>query len=354
MPSFNLSPISCAYQTQNFKLFIMRKHQLLNLTFLFCASLLFQNAVHAKVWRVNNNAGVSADFASLTLAFNSAAVQNDDTLYIEGSATSYTSATLSKRLILIGTGYLLSGPGANLGLQANSNPANLSSIYVDSLASGSTFMGLSGYFQIDSRTDDLKFIRTALYFDVGSVFANSIARNWIINKCLIGLNLNYPLDNIQITNSIARYSIVNTPNVTNGLIRNNIFTIPLITSNSYISNNIFTGSLTATNCAVKYNISNANNLPAGFNNQVNISESSLFVGSGSDDGRYMLAANSPAIGAGEPINGVTPDAGAFGTADPYRLSGIPAIPTIYSLTVPASIPANATSMTITFSTRSNN
>jgi hypothetical protein len=215
-------------------------------------------------------------------------------------------------------------------------------------------MGLSAYLQIDTRTDGLKFIRSAIYFDAGTVHSNSIAQNWILNKCLIGLNFTFPLDNIQITNCIARYSIVNIPNVNNGLIRNNVFSVPLNISNTYISNNIFTSSLSATNCAIKFNISNTHNLPAGFNNQVNISESSLFVGSGSEDGRYMLAANSPAIGAGEPLNGVTPDAGPFGTADPYRLSGIPAIPTIYSLTVPASIPANATSMTITFSTRSNN
>jgi hypothetical protein len=107
---------------------------------------------------------------------------------------------------------------------------------------------------------------------------------------------------------------------------------------------------------VKYNVSNQNNLPDPVvnNNKVNQNAALFFVGGTSADAQYQLGATSPALAAGEPINGVTPDAGAFGTADPYRLSGIPPIPAIYSLTVPASVPATATSMTITFSTRSNN
>ncbi|WP_315820967.1 hypothetical protein [Paraflavitalea speifideaquila] len=51
---------------------------------------------------------------------------------------------------------------------------------------------------------------------------------------------------------------------------------------------------------------------------------------------------------------MTPDCGAFGGNDPYKLSGIPAIPSIYLLTVPASIPSGSSSMNVTFSTRNNN
>ncbi|MEQ1554417.1 MAG: hypothetical protein ABL929_09580, partial [Ferruginibacter sp.] len=74
----------------------------------------------------------------------------------------------------------------------------------------------------------------------------------------------------------------------------------------------------------------------------------------STDGQWRLKAGSPAIAAGETVLGITPDCGAYGTADPYVLSGIPPIPTIYLLTVPAAIASNATTMPITISTKSNN
>jgi hypothetical protein len=57
-----------------------------------------------------------------------------------------------------------------------------------------------------------------------------------------------------------------------------------------------------------------------------------------EDARYQLAPNSPARGAGE--NGT--DCGAFGGDDPYVLSGIPDIPSIYQLTVPSQVPQNGT------------
>lgn len=65
--------------------------------------------------------------------------------------------------------------------------------------------------------------------------------------------------------------------------------------------------------------------------------------------RYTLATASPAKGAGE--NGV--DAGAFGGDDPYVLGGVPFIPTITQLTVPATAPQNGT-MTVTIKAQTNN
>lgn len=318
-----------------------------------CCQLIVTSS-QAKVWRVNNNAGVSADFAQIWTAVQSSAVQNDDTLYIEGSATGYTFAQVSKRLVFIGPGYLLSGANGNPGLQWNPNPAHANELHLDSLASGSTFLGFSAYIRTSSDVDNLKFIRCSFFVDPLFTVANSSANNWVINKCAFGGNFPYRYENIAITNSLALYSGITISNAINGLIRNNVFANSFSVANSYVSNNIFLNAFSAVNSSVKYNIATGNVLPAGNNNIVNVPQADLFVGTGSDDGRYQLKAGSPAIGAGEPINGVTPDIGAFGTADPYRLSGIPPIPTIYNLTVPAAIPATATSITVTFSTRSNN
>lgn len=315
---------------------------------------------HAKVWRVNNNAAVSANFTTLTAAVANAAVLNGDTLYVEGSATNYDGVTLTKRLVIIGTGYLLSGTGSNTGLQFNPNPSVLGNVTLDSLASGSTFEGLSISAYMNSNVDNITFARCSLNLQQFNFIPNSFAiSNLVVKQCkgYIGLN-SYKLENPQVINSIFVSSQAQLGNVINGLFRNNTLIAGGATlNNCYVSNNVFSFvSLTFSNCLVKYNVSNQNNLPDPVlnNNKVNQNAALFFVGGASADAQYQLVATSPALTAGEPINGVTPDAGAFGTADPYRLSGIPPIPTIYSLTVPASVPATATSMTITFSTRSNN
>ena len=110
------------------------------------------------------------------------------------------------------------------------------------------------------------------------------------------------------------------------------------------------------NVTVKNNISGGTNLPVGNGNVNSQPDATVFQGltGNSTDGQWRLKLGSPAIGAGETISSITPDCGAFGTADPYKLSGIPAIPTIYLLTVPASVTSSATTMPITISTRSNN
>lgn len=323
--------------------------------FMMAAILMQAGIVQAKVWRINNATGVSADFKEVSTAIANNFVTPGDTLYIEGSAANYNSITLTKKLVLIGSGYLLSGTGANTGLQAMGMSTKIASVLIDSLASGSTFMGLSSPIYLYASVDDVTITRCEGNITVYTPIANSKIANLIINKCIGHSDLSLTtVENIKITNCIF-INAFTLNRVINGLVRNNIFVSTATIANSYVSNNIFLNTLNISTSTVKYNIASmANTLPAGNNNQNGISATVLFENTGSFDGKYQLKAGSPAIGAGEPIGGITPDAGAFGTADPYRLSGIPPIPTIYSLTVPPSIPASATSMDITFSTRSNN
>lgn len=341
------------------------------LSFLFVL-LLSLSVTQAKVWRVNNNSNARADFASLALAAANASVVNDDTVYIEGSSTIYnTSFTLTKRLIVIGTGYLLSGAGANTGLQANPNPAvDIGYITLDSLSSGSKFIGFahgsSGYFYINPRTDNITLERSQvqIYFSGSASSTSNRLSNWVINKCYITywqLPAAFYFENLTLTNNIfvTLYQAVAT-NYISALVRNNTF-VGLSSVNfgsSYFANNILSGvsSVDLSSSTVKNCISTSALLPAGNGNQNSISAALIFVGASgnSNDGQYQLRSGSPAIAAGETVSGITPDCGAFGTADPYRLSGIPPIPTIYALTVPASVPSSNTSMTITVSARSNN
>jgi len=331
-------------------------------------------AANAKIWRVNNNAGVTADFTDMPACIASASVVNDDTIHVEASAVGYTFFTLNKRLVIIGTGYFLSGANSNPGLQANPNPATLDYFFVDTLASGSQFIGLNFFNGIYTANggqgaDNITITRCRLpnlYLGYQSPSAGADYTGWTINKCYITTTTasSRPVKNAAITNNVCSgvFDLSNAGDL-NNLVRNNVFRASVNINNTYFSNNIInTGTFTSTSSSVKNNTC-IGNAPTGFATFVGVNgnvaselDANIFQGptGNSTDGQWRLKAGSQAIGTGETVNSITPDRGAFGTADPYILSGIPPIPTIYSLTVPGSVPSNATTMPITISTKSNN
>jgi hypothetical protein len=72
-------------------------------------------------------------------------------------------------------------------------------------------------------------------------------------------------------------------------------------------------------------------LPEGGGNLNGFNLADVFVSSGNEETRWMLKTGSPATGTG--FNGV--DMGAFGGANPYRLSGVAPRPRITRFVVPA-------------------
>jgi hypothetical protein len=344
--------------------------------FLLTTIIFLAASVNAKVWRVNNTPGVLADFIDMPTAMASALVLNDDTIHVEASVTSYAGFRLTKRLVIIGTGYFLSGANSNVGLQANTNSAKFagSVIEFDSTGSASTIIGLDNFFMgigqsLGSATDNITITRcnfTGVGLNYGFT-PNTKMTGWKINKCHITSTLgsgSLVLQNWEVINNIFTGSMdmTNTNNL-NNLVRNNVFRSGMSLYSAYFANNIIINTtFTATNVTVKNNtcISTA---PAGFapfvgvnGNVANETDANIFQGisSNSTDGQWRLKVGSQAIGTGETVSAITPDRGAFGTADPYVLSGIPSIPTIYLLTVPAAVASNATTMPITISTKSNN
>lgn len=325
--------------------------------------------VNAKVWRVNNNAGVVADFTTVATAVTAAAA--GDTIYIEGSATAYSGSAVNKKLTFIGTGYFISGNNSNAGLQANPNEAKIGGMGLDSAASGSVFLGLAGLSIYNANAagfgaDNITISRC----EVGNIGiywspqAGCIANNWNINKSYISNVGNIVImQNWNVSNNIfvGALDMSNQANAGN-TIRNNVFRAGITLYNAYFANNIIYTTVNFTNVVVKNNLAISN--PSGFatyvgtnNNTAGHTDAQMFQGlsGNSTDGQWRLAASSPAIDAGLTVGAVTtPDAGAFGGPDPYKLSGIANIPTIYSLTVPASIPSGSNSMNISFSTRNNN
>jgi len=334
------------------------------------ALLFVSSAVYAKIWRVNNIPGAATDFTTFDACITNASVVNGDTVHIESSATAYSNSTnINKRLVFIGTGYFLSGATGNAGLQANTEPAFFNApLRFDSLGSGSRFLGLDlrSDLYLDPRADDIRFERcrfSNISWNTNAASTSNRAQNIVFNKCYfnaVSTTTQFYYDNLEVTNCIITSSFsFNAGNIASALIRNNVFLGAITITNAYFANNILlnigTGSFNVTFSTIRNNIAQFNILPAGDGNQNNISQASLFIGStgNSTDGQWRLAAGSPAIGAGETVSGVTPDCGAFGTPDPYRLSGIPPIPSIYSLTVPTSVPVGQP-LNFSISTRSNN
>jgi hypothetical protein len=336
-------------------------------SFIFLA--VFASSASAKVWRVNSNTGVVADFSSMTNAVTAAAA--GDTIYLESNTLS--SFTLNKRLTIIGSGYFL-GSGENTGLQANTAASGFGTVTIsDSAASGSVFIGLSfgnvTFSGAGAGADNVTVSKC--YFSgfttSGTLPAGAVAKDWVITKCYTYSSWNLAalvIDNWNISNNIiaAAMTLSNTANKP-FVVRNN--TMPGSGTNTfynaYFANNIlqngtynFFASLLKNNVSIG-TITGYSTFVGSNGNKGGFTAAQVFVpvSGNSSDGRYRLASGSPAIGAGLTVGSVVnPDAGAFGGPDPYVLSGMPPIPAIYSYSVQDTIQSGQP-VNVKFSTRSN-
>lgn len=311
---------------------IMKKQWLLSLIFTFICGVIYgQNLI-----RVNNNPAADPDYLTLQEANDNAS--NGDTIYVEGSATTYSGADISKSLTIIGPGFFLS---ENDSTQANGLEANIyGQINFNAGSTGSVITGIK----------------------VSSVFIN--VDDIVISRCYIGATIYFSsnIDNILILQNYVGGSIQTSGGgiITNGIISNNIFNNNISISSTsgplQVVNNVLFGSysyisvynssianniLSNTNNIINENTGNTitNNLLArdGTNangNQYNVVMANVFVDFNgnlgySTDGKWQLKPGSPAIGAG--VSGV--DCGVFGGTSPYVLSGLPAVPRIYEASI---------------------
>lgn len=171
-----------------------------------------------------------------------------------------------------------------------------------------------------------------------------------------------PVSNAVLTNNIIRSGILGATATTpmSALIKNNVLggatagagSFAVSVANSIFSNNIMTGPSTITSVNNNnFNNNTSDNAVFGTadGNQANVPPANIFVGAvaPSADGAYQLRPGpNPARGTGE--SGA--DIGVFNGNAPYRLSGIPSVPTVsqYSQTV------TGTTLDAIVSTRLNN
>jgi hypothetical protein len=344
----------------------------------FCLLLLCGPHASAKIWRVNNNAGVNANFTDFPAAVTGASA--GDTIYLESSATAYTGVTnLSKKLTIIGTGYYLSGTHLNPNTQANTNPSTLSSLYCVAGSAGTVIEGLTftsvivlgdnnitverNYlapgvilyicYAANSNNDT---IRQNVLYTINAYSAGFTATNTMIYNNIIvsGIDFTTSINNINgyiINNDMGSTTYGGASfTVANFTLQNNILYAPTfgttVNSNVYFNNIISTSSATT-------------GIPTGNANVFSVTDfTTVYVGWGaaasgfSPDGAYALVAGtSPALGAGA-LNGTTVDCGAFGGPAPYVLSGMPGIPSIYALTAPSQVNSGTASINVTISSAS--
>ena len=321
----------------------MKKFLLLSVAATLTCSLSF-----AKIWRVNNNIGITANFTTLQAAHDGAATS--DTLYLESSPTSYGALTSTKKLAIIGTGYFLD---VNPGLQAFALPSKVDGITLNAGSEGTSIEGLSlngsavsinGVNNIVIRRNHFGSFNGAIPdYVVGSVYISNGASNiFITQNYVLAIYNNAASTGILISNNLlsfnSYYGEVTTAqciqlNVnTVGIIKNNIIRRGRVTAyNSSITNNVmFTGFLDGSGNLISNNIANSTQFGNTDGNKQNVEMSTVFESTGSYDAYFKLKTGSPAIAAGYGSTAQTPvDCGMFGGSGSYVLSGIPAIPSIY-------------------------
>lgn len=328
--------------------------------FLSTAMLAFSVATaYANILRVDNNVANGAPYTTIAAAVTAAA--SGDTIHVAGSGVNYGAATINKKVILIGPGYLL---GENPQTQAGKSPAKIGGIILFTTGSdGSFIMGFqfegNQYLHLGGGVSGIVIKRN--YFRSGTygILMNTTSAS--LNTIMVQQNYfnNEPWtysftpqnSNIYLINNFIGGYIYGLNN-SYLIIKNNVIRVNTTTafygspSNSTIENNIiiYTSSSTGTGLgvsnSVQNNICDEIHFGTANGNQASVDMTTVFVADPnaalpagiSTDGRYKLKAGSPAIAAGF----AGEDCGMFGGTDPYVLSGVPPVPAIYELIAPTS------------------
>ena len=287
--------------------------------------LLLSITANAKIWRVNNNPGIDADFTTAQAAHDGASV--GDTLFFEGSMENYGELIVSKKLIIIGPGYFLE---KNENTQVSKLSAYLEHT---SFMTGSDYSIITGMYilenyNINVLTDNITITRCKFgYIAIAS--DTKSANSTIISQCFIKdgghqtFSLNGVANNLVFNNClIIKGGFTPYPEDENHIIITNCYiSCYVIVKGSYLANNIIKNTITG-------NVGNTE-----YNNLTSINESNYFTkDSTSPDLYYKLLGTSPALNAGKDGK----DCGPSGGLNPYVLSGIPKGPHIYDATISTS------------------
>ncbi len=313
------------------------------------AIFMLATSATAKIWRIDNNPANEADFTTLSAAHTGAAA--GDTLYVAGAPNSYGNLAATKSLFIFGPGYLLSSnpeTQANLGnaiagtieFRAGSDSSLITGLDVDNVAveigvSNITiernYLNWSNYptIFIDDNASNILILQNYIRTTANGSIAIAIRIDPNVTSAFI--NNNY----IEASSADIGADAINASSSSFLIVEHNVIRGDVIVYNTTFNNNILReGAFSGSNINASYNIGNSTqftSFDSTKGNQNDVDMTTFFLGTGSTDSRWQLAPGSPAIGAG--LGGV--DIGMFGGLDPYVLSGIPVIPSIYFFIAPA-------------------
>ncbi len=308
------------------------------------------------IFRVNNTSGVIGENVYANLQDAHDAASDGDIIYVEPSPEEYPQATLTKPITIIGNGYFLQENNIEIEDNLESRISSITLPYNEgnpSLnASNSTFYGLSiGTISAD-RISNVQLER-CLVGDLETGSYSGSCSAWTIKKCYVYnlygsktsfyLSSSFLITNNIIRNVLAGYSFSTIANNTFGFgsgnsmgaIKNSIMSNNIMIAGSCleseggcnhspdygpsnsISNNIVVFDDEGGTKVPVYNLPNDNGNISGEDLLATflLAKNPMFIESKDSD--LQLAASSPAKGIG--TGGV--DAGAFGGADPYVISG---------------------------------
>lgn len=373
--------------------------------FLFSIVLMTGLVSNAKIRRVGffGSPVSGTDYSTFALAYT-ASVANDTILMFPSTTL---TGTIAKKLTLIGPGNWLdpnATPKGNANLQAFAGIATLSSIVFDAGSDGSVLMGFyGGAVYVKENNITIKRNRELDVYVTYSTPAASITNLQVLQNYRVSINQYYnnasSSTNMNISNNLITYFSTPAGNTYSGNISNNVWaydgtqsTNSLNGGSSTLSgtngielgggayllqNNIFLSYTNAVagsnynyfifsnggNSIFNYNLAlqsgtainwgtGVGNVITPIANAANVFTAWPLISTTSADARYQLKAGSPALIANRP--GSTADAGMFAGSYPFKLSTIPTIPTIYTLTSPQGNNPPGSTIQINVSTRGNN
>lgn len=303
--------------------------------------LISASSLQATIWRVNNQSTSTAVFTTVQAAIDSDLVSNGDTILIEGSAQTYAGFDVDKRLVIIGSGYFLNeNPKTSLdGIHSIiQGDANFNTGSEGSVLSSVIFGSLNSGYGPDIATNDITITNCFLQNEIeiaGNVSGLWIIKNYFNTQFIEYFNSSYKmqglvLKNNIITNDAILSSTVQTPR-TFAAVENNLFLGSVNLTTSTYRNNIWlpleSETISVTAGIKEYNLNISVDMGAENNNQVFTGTTQLYTGAGSTDGKWQIKEDSAFKNAGK--DGTDP--GPFGGANPYVLSGLPALPVIYEI-----------------------
>lgn len=307
---------------------------------------------------VNNTPGSAATYRTLQGALDSAAAGS--VILLQPGLATYGQVTVKKLVSIFGAGYF---PNQNPApfTQANSAESVVDYINFDAGSNGSMISGITlnsdaqpypnqrininnssnititrcfigrqggGTFISSKGASDIIFRQCYFFHSSGNNFTLSVntSNNFQFYNCIfdgVGDNLGTSTDN---TSTAVLFKNCTFKNYA-GSVVNAIQNVTYI--NNVIFNTTTPGNLFSC-AAASNNVGNVTYTSGSGNNITNaVPENTLVFATDpniiSRDGKLALKAGSPAIGYGQDGK----DAGAYGGAEPYILSGIPIIPNIY-------------------------